>query len=89
MKTIGCTAEEAEAALLTLARHVAVGVELGRPMVAWRDDDGAVTLLTDLTDLTWWWVYGSEVERVLPLSDDRVELTVYRHGVEVSRRIVG
>ncbi|MQA13702.1 MAG: hypothetical protein GEV09_05870 [Pseudonocardiaceae bacterium] len=84
MKTIGITDDAAEYALVVWARHVPDGVELGRPLVATRDQHDAVQLVTDLAC---WWVDAAQASRLLPLGDGRAELTTWRHGHEHSRTI--
>lgn len=85
MQTINATAAEAEDALVALARHVPREVDLGRPLIARTEDDGAVLVVTTAA---WWWLEpGGTAARLLPLGDDRAELCRWRDGVELHREI--
>lgn len=87
MKLIGVDAETAEDALVGIAGHLPVGASTGRPLVAWRDDDGVVWVLTGGCPPAVWCAQDGCTERMAGLPDGRAEVTSWRDGAEVSRLI--
>jgi len=82
MRTLpGLDPEAAEDALVRLAAHVPPAVEIGRPFVARREEDGSVMIGSTVA---WWWAYGDRAERLLG-RDGRAEKTTYRDGHEIER----
>lgn len=84
MRTIDVTPELAEQTLVTLAAHLPVQIEIGRPLLVCRVG-GEVYVMTVAGD---WWVQPGRVERSAHLPDGRQELTCWTGRVELSRVIV-
>ncbi|MEV5689919.1 hypothetical protein [Micromonospora globbae] len=83
MKTIDINMETAERALVVIAHHVPLTVDIGRPLVASKDGINVLVV----TDRGNWWVRPGHVERVVELSSGEVELTRWSGRVELSRSI--
>lgn len=96
VKIVNSTWVEVEDAMVAMAAHLPPEVVIGRPLVARRDEDGPLDLLSELDDGNWvsWDAFPGEVQRWLPVppaGDDgreRVELTVWRRGAETSREVL-
>lgn len=88
MHLFNITATAAEDTLVALSLHVPAGVTIGRPLLAMpdRDPDG-VPVVQLLTDAASWWLYPAGAARVLTTSDGLVEVTTFRGGAELFRKI--
>lgn len=85
MHLIDVSPELGEQALVTLAAHVPLTLEIGRPTLA-TAADGAVMLMTTAGT---WWVRPGQIERETKLPDGRVERVAWTGGVELYRVIDG
>jgi hypothetical protein len=68
---------DAEDALVRLALHVPVGVDVGRPYVAEPGSDGAVLIFTRTAA---WWSYPDHAARLDERPDGEVEIVEFRDG---------
>ncbi|MEV6909780.1 hypothetical protein [Amycolatopsis sp. NPDC051071] len=84
MKTLNCSSEKAGDGLMALCCNLPLNVEIGRPVVACVDDDGALQVMTTEAN---WWITTDRVARLVPLRDGLAELTEWTAGLEISRYI--
>lgn len=74
--------EQAGEALVRLARHIPVGVEIGRPKWAgWNEAEMAVIFLTPVAA---WWSYPASAVRYMGIGE-LTELTHWIGGREIQR----
>ncbi|MEU7807888.1 hypothetical protein AB0B18_15690 [Micromonospora chalcea] len=83
MQTIDVDRETAERALIVIAHHVPLLVDIGRPLLASRDGSTVVVVTTSGT----WWVRPGVVERLAELAGGRYEVTRWDRRVELSRTV--
>jgi hypothetical protein len=77
MDAVDISAADAEDALVRLALHVPVGVDIGMPYVAEPGADGAVLIFTRTAA---WWSYPDHAARLDERPDGEVEIVEFRHG---------
>lgn len=87
MNLINCTQDQADAALVELARHAPVGKTFGRPLLVSGEGGSEFSVLVDTDPPASWYVDGRAASRLVELSADRYELTEYQRGIEISRKV--
>jgi hypothetical protein len=77
MEAVNIGDADAEDALVRLALHVPVGVDIGMPFVAEPGTDGAVLIFTRTAA---WWSYADRAARLDERPDGEVEIVEFRDG---------
>jgi hypothetical protein len=85
MDAVNISDSDAEDALVRLALHVPVGVDIGMPYVAEPGADGAVLIFTRTAA---WWSYPDRAARLDERPDGGVEIVEFRDGEPGPRTVL-